>query len=268
MEIATHTRTSDMYLKLIRCSPPFTLGRNLLSRYHEFLRVDIRNIAIPDPFEMIVQPTHAEDAVMVATFKEVVTCGKDAIIGMYAWNSPSSSYDDWYDGSTITRRLVPRVSHRILEVNDPIFKALPSFEKSRIIAMAYCIYITGKGLEGSYLYEIICAMKGTVPEELPSLIIVKIPDSTPVKCLSHHTASMTHIILAYPNMTGAVSLSVPDRGEVHDDTTSSKLEHLANTSFTNVSIKAIQNVARLFNSPGAPRLSQATQLSLESVPAP
>jgi hypothetical protein len=130
MEIATPTRTSEMCLKLIRCSPPFTLTRNLLFRYHEFLGVDVRNIAIPDPFEMIVQPTHGKDVVMVATLKEVVTCSKDAIIGTYAWNSPGSSYDDWYDGSTITRRLVPRVSHRILEVNDPVFKALPALKRA------------------------------------------------------------------------------------------------------------------------------------------
>jgi hypothetical protein len=39
---------------------------------------------------------------MVATFKEVVTCSKDAVIGAYAWNSPGSSYDDWYDGASIT----------------------------------------------------------------------------------------------------------------------------------------------------------------------
>jgi hypothetical protein len=89
-------------------------------------------------------------------------------------------------------------------------------------------------------------MNCTVPEELPSSIIVKIPDRTSVKHLSHHTASTTRTILAYPNMTGAVSLSFPDRGEVRDDTTSLKLEHLANTSYTNISIKAIQNVAPLF----------------------
>jgi hypothetical protein len=47
-------------------------------------------------------------------------------------------------------------------------------------------------------------------------------------------------------MTGAVALIVPDKGEVRDDTTSSKVEHLANANHTNVSIKAIQNVPRLF----------------------
>ncbi len=38
----------------------------------------------------------------------------------------------------------------------------------------------------------------------------------------------------------------PESGEVRDDNVSSKLEHLANASHTNVRIKAIQNVARLF----------------------
>jgi hypothetical protein len=66
-----------------------------------------------------------------------------------------------------------------------------------------------------------------------------------VKRLSHHTSSTIHTILAYPNMTGAVALSMPDRGEVRDYSVSSKLEYLANASHTNVSIKAIQNVARL-----------------------
>ncbi len=91
-------------------------------------------------------------------------------------------------------------------------------------------------------------MNGALAEDLPSAVVVKIPDpdNTSVKRLSHHTSSSTHTILAYPNMTGAVALSVPDKGEVCEDTASSKLEHLAKASHTNVSIKAIQNVARLF----------------------
>jgi hypothetical protein len=91
IEIATSGRVADVCLKLIQCNPPFTLTRGLLSRYDEFLGVDVCNAAFPDPFEMIVQPTHAEDAIMVATFKEVVTCGKDSVIGSYAWNSPGTS---------------------------------------------------------------------------------------------------------------------------------------------------------------------------------
>ncbi len=80
--VCTETlRLSDICFKLIQCNPPFTLTRGLLTRYHEFLGVDVRNAAIPDPFEMIVQPTHAEDAVMVASFKEVVTCGKGHTLG-------------------------------------------------------------------------------------------------------------------------------------------------------------------------------------------
>jgi hypothetical protein len=217
-----------------------------LDRYHDFLGIDVRNAAVPDPFEVIIQPTCPDDAVMVATFKEVATCGQDATTGPYAWNSPGSSYDDWYDGSAVTGRLIPRVSHGILEVNDPIFRSLPSFEKSRILAAAYCAYATARGRDGQLLYEIICSMNGTKPEALPSSISVKITDGTSVKRLSHHTSSTTHTILAYPNMTGAVFLSVPNRTAVHDDTSRSKLEHLANASHTNISIKAIQNVARLF----------------------
>jgi hypothetical protein len=91
--------------------------------------------------------------------------------------------------------VVPRVSLGILEVNDPIFKSLPSTEKSKIIASAYCTYVTGKGLEGACLYDIVCAMNGSVLEDLPNSIIVKIPDNTSVKRLSHHTASTTHTIL-------------------------------------------------------------------------
>jgi hypothetical protein len=89
-------------------------------------------------------------------------------------------------------------------------------------------------------------MNGTLPEDLPSAVVVKTPDNMSVKSLSHHTSSTTHTISAYPNMTGAVAFSIPDKGEVRDDTTSSKLEHLANASHANVSIKAVQNVARLF----------------------
>ncbi len=86
--------------------------------------------------------------------------------GAYAWNSPGSSYDDWYDGASITGQLVPRVSHGILKVNDPIL-SLPSFEKSRIITSAYCTFVSGKGLNGATLYSIVCAMNAALPEDLP-----------------------------------------------------------------------------------------------------
>ncbi len=47
-------------------------------------------------------------------------------------------------------------------------------------------------------------------------------------------------------MTGAASLNILQRGGMIHDTTSSKLEHLANACHTNISIKAIHNVARVF----------------------
>jgi hypothetical protein len=56
---------------------PFTLTRGLLSRYHDYHDMDMRTAAIPDPFEMVIQPTRGDNAFIVATFKEVTACGRD-----------------------------------------------------------------------------------------------------------------------------------------------------------------------------------------------
>jgi hypothetical protein len=125
-------------------------------------------------------------------------------------------------GSTVCRSQADScLGSAILEVSDPIFRSLPSFEKSCIIASAYCVFVTGRGLDSAALYTIICALNGCTPEDLASAMVVKIPDNTSVKRLSHRTSSTIHIILAYPNMTGTVALSMPDKGEVRDDTVSS-----------------------------------------------
>jgi hypothetical protein len=67
-----------------------------------------------------------------------------------------------------------------------------------------------------------------------------------VKCLSHYTSFTLHSIVGYPNMTGAISLSRPSVESSTSEVVSSKMDSLANASNTNISIKAIQNAARLF----------------------
>ncbi len=74
---ATANRVAKDTLTRIRFAPPCSLTAGLLKRYYEFLGVDISIAALTNSSEMVERP--ANDAVMCATFKEVVTCGKDGM---------------------------------------------------------------------------------------------------------------------------------------------------------------------------------------------
>jgi hypothetical protein len=75
-----------------------------------------------------------------------------------------------YNSSSTVEDLPLLLRSAILEVNDPILWSLRSFEKSCIIASAYCVFVIGRGLDRAALYTIICAMNGCTPEDLASAV--------------------------------------------------------------------------------------------------
>ena len=101
-----------------------TICLETFKRYHEYLGTDIHSATLPDSFKMVICSYMSDYAAMLATFKEVIMCGKDLRSGPHAW--ASDRYDDWQDGCTAIRLLVPQISHGVLDVMDPIFRSHPT----------------------------------------------------------------------------------------------------------------------------------------------
>ena len=215
-----------------------------MSRWFEFLCVDVKNTDVADATEMVIRPTKDKDAIMTATFKGFVECGKDAITGPTSWSSRGSTSADWYDGRPPLGRLTAKRSKGVLDGSDPVFKSLPAHAKSHIMFAATCVFANAKDRDGTTLFNIGRAMNGQDAATMAACPTARIDSDVSLKRLSHHTSITTHTIVAHPNMSSAVTLSRPIIGS--DNAGSNKLDQLANAVNTNVSIKAIQNVARYF----------------------
>jgi len=190
---------------------PSELTRFVLETYYGYLRVSMVNFALPDPVEVVIRPREDEQVLVITRYEPPISTGYDVTDPAtgFAWSSPGFEYNDMHTRSSLKGRDVTKVSKGIFDLTNPSYQSLPIESRAIHMARAVTVCLNAKGLIGEKLWEAELAMNGLFPDEDTLLCIVKIGLSVSTKRMTRATQQTSHSVVAYPNTSGCVSLSVP-----------------------------------------------------------